>query len=234
MPKYQLVNPYIIGSMNTSFEGNSSLEAAKSAYENLSQYFGNTMPSFRFSLKRLSADGKVKGGSEKSFLHFEATEKKGKNNLVTFEINQIEADKNIQPFQQRLNKVVNQDLKHKANISGGKGRKGSKKMSHKARREVKGVDSEDSVLPKKNKYVDAKNDYDEDLSDYFDSDYDRPRKGPLIYEPISYYWYDPYIYPFTDNWYMPTFVLPLQPRITIDSHTLLNLGNSTYNVGYIA
>ena len=28
MPKYQLVNPYIIGSMNTSFEGNSSLEAA--------------------------------------------------------------------------------------------------------------------------------------------------------------------------------------------------------------
>jgi hypothetical protein len=233
MPNYKLVNPYIIGSMNTSFEANSSMEAAKKAYENLSQYFGNSMPSFKFSLKRLSSDNKIMGGSEKSFLHFEAKEEKKKNNLVTFEINQIKADKNIAPFQQRLNKVANQDIKYKNNLDGGKGRKSSKKVSHKARREVKGIDSEESVLAKKNKYVKSSvNDYDDDLSDYFDSEYDRPRTGPLVYEPISYYWYDPYIYPLTDNWYMPTFVLPLQPRVTIDSHTLLNLGS--YSVGYIA
>jgi len=233
MPNYQLVNPYIIGSMNTSFEAKSSMEAAKKAYENVSQYFGNAMPSYKFTLKRLSSDNKIMGGSEKSFLHFEAKEAKGKNNLVTFEINQIKADKDIKPFQQRLNKVVNQDLKLKSNLGGGKGRKSSKKVSRKARREVKGVESEESVLPKKNKYVKGSNDYDDDLSDYFDEDYDKPRTGPLVYEPISYYWYDPYIYPFTDNWYMPTFVLPLQPRVTIDSHTLLNLSNSTYSVGYI-
>jgi len=232
MPNYQLVNPYIMGSMNTNFEAKSSMEAAKKAYENVSQYFGNSMPSFKFTLKRLSSDSKIVGGSEKSFLHFEAKEEKKKNNLVTFEINQIKADKDLKAFQQRLNKVANQDLKHKANLDGGKGRKSSKKVSHKARR---AIDSDnDSVLSKKKQYVDSpKNNYDEDLSDYFDSDYDRPRKGPLVYEPISYYWYDPYIYPFTDNWYMPTFVLPLQPRVTIDSHTLLNLSNQTYSVGYI-
>jgi hypothetical protein len=231
MPNYQLVNPYIIGSMNTSFEAKSSMEAAKKAYENVSQYFGNSIPSYKFTLKRLSSDNKIMGGSEKSFLHFEAKEEKGKNNLVTFEINQIKADKDIKPFQQRLNKVVNQDLKHKAQLNGGK--KSSKKVSHKARREVTGVTSEDSVLPRKSKYVEsAANDYDEDLSDYFDSDFNRSKKGPLIYEPISYYWYDPYIYPLTDNWFMPTFVLPLQPQISIDSHTLLNLNNSAFRYGY--
>ena len=231
MPNYKLVNPYIIGSMNTTFEAKSSMEAAKNAYENVSKYFGNSMPSYRFTLKRLSSDNKIMGGSEKSFLHFEAKEKKGENNLVNFEINQIKADKDIKNFQQRLNKVANQDIKMK--LDGGK----AKKTSHKARREVSGISSESSVIPPKKKYVESKsldndNDFDDDLSDYFDVNYDRNRNKPLIYEPISYYWYDPYIYPLTDAWFMPSFVLPIQPQIAIDTYTIGNLINASSRISY--
>jgi len=186
---YKLVNPYIIGSMNTTFNADSSLEAAKLAYDNLSQYFGNHMPEFRFTLKRLSKDSKVIGGSSKSFIHFLAQETKDKNDKVHYEISEIDGTGNLSKFQQRLNKVANQDERQK----GGE---------HKGKKYVKD---------------------DEELSDYFDSD-EKPRKGPLVYEPIVYYWYDPIIYPAVDRWYVPTFVLPIQPRVVFDSHSLLYLG----------
>ena len=185
---YKLVNPYIIGSMQSTFEADSSMEAAKLAYQNLSQYFGNHMPEFRFTLKRLSSDGKVVGGSTKSFLHFKVTENKGSNDNVKYEITELHNAQNVANFQKRLNKVANQDEK-KNNQVGGK------------------------------KYV-----KDDDLSDYFDSEIDRPRKGPLVYEPIVYYWYDPFVYNYVDRWYIPTFVLPIQPRVVFDSHSLLYLG----------
>lgn len=183
---YKLVNPYIIGSMNTTFNAASSMEAAKLAYENVSQYFGNHMPEFRFTLKRLSNDGKVVGGSAKSFIHFKVNEKKGADNKVKYEITELDSNNNMKNFQQRLNKVANQDQKQ----HGGK------------------------------KYVKD----DEELSDYFDSELEKPRKGPLVYEPIVYYWYDPFLYPTVDRWYVPTFVLPIQPRVVFDSHSLLYLG----------
>jgi len=233
MPNYKLVNPYIIGSMNTTFEANSSMEAAKQAYENVSKYFGNSMPSYRFTLKRLSSDSKIMGGSEKSFLHFEAKETKGKNDLVNFEINQIKGAKDIKNFQQRLNKVANQDIKIKSQLEGGKPKKGS----YKSKREVSGINSESSVIAPKKQYVESKSkynddDYDDDLSDYFDVNYDRHRNKPIIYEPISYYWYDPYIYPLTDSWFMPTFVLPIQPQIAIDTYTIGSLINASSRLSY--
>jgi hypothetical protein len=58
MKTYQLVNPFIMGSMNTTFQAKSSLAAAKDAFDNLSQYFGNHMPEFRMTLKRLSSNKK--------------------------------------------------------------------------------------------------------------------------------------------------------------------------------
>jgi hypothetical protein len=187
---YKLVNPYIIGSMDTTFTANSSMEAASLAYSNLSQYFGNHMPEFRFTLKRLSSDNKVVGGSSKSFVHFVARETKGNDNKVKYEINELDEANNISNFQSRLDKVANQDENKKGGDHRGK------------------------------KYVRTD---DEELSDYFD-DYERPRKGPLVYEPISYYWYDPFLYPTVDRWYVPTFVLPIQPRVVFDSHSLLYLG----------
>jgi len=203
MKSYKLTNPYIIGSMNTKFQAKSSLEAAKDAYDNLSQYFGNHMPVFRFTLKRLSSDGEIMNGSANSFLHFEVNERKNKNDIVNYEIQPIEGVKkeSIKNYQSRLNKVVHQDLEEKEKLKGG---------------------------AKKKKYVSESefddDDDDDEISDYFDMDEERPRRGPLVYEPISYYWYDPFLYPLVDRLYVPTFVLPLQPRVVFDSHSLLYLG----------
>jgi hypothetical protein len=201
MKSYKLVNPYIIGSMETTFQAESSLKAAQKAYDNLSQYFGNHMPEFNMTLKRLSTDGKVIDGAPGSFLHFNVKEKaKGKSDEITYEIKEISGveKKKVVSFQERLNKVANQD-NHMQEQNGG-------------------------VVHKKKKYVDGPTDDDDELSDYFDLDYERPRRGPLVYEPISYYWYDPFVYPLVDRWYVPTFVLPLQPRVVFDSHSLLYLG----------
>lgn len=196
MKTYELTNPYVMGSLNKKFQANSSLEAAKSAYDNLSQYFGNHMPVFRFTLKRLSSNGNIIDGSPSSFLHFEVNETIGKNDTVNYEIKEINGVKKnvVSNYQKRLEKVVQQNTELERQKGGAK-----------------------------KKFVPDSDD-DDEVSDYFDLVADRPRRGPLVYEPISYYWYDPFLYPYVDRWYVPTFVLPLQPRVVFDSHSLLYLG----------
>lgn len=49
--KYKLVNPFISGNFNDTFEGANSLEAANAAYSSLSQFFNNNVPKFYFSLE---------------------------------------------------------------------------------------------------------------------------------------------------------------------------------------
>jgi hypothetical protein len=215
---YKLVNPYVIGSMNKSFTSSSSLDAAKLAYNELSQYFGNHMPAFRFTLKKMDNNSSAVGGSAKDFIHFEANERKGKDNKVTYEIKQIDGN-NMKGFQSRLNKVANQDEK----ISGGAKKRKSKSVKKTKSRSRKD-DSDESSDSDRGNYVEKnRSPSDDDLSDYFDDDLEGPRSGPLTYDPISYYWYDPFVYPAIDRWYLPTFVLPIQPRVVIDSHSLLYL-----------
>jgi hypothetical protein len=208
---YKLVNPYVIGSMNKTFNAASSLEAAKLAYSELSQYFGNHMPVFRFTLKKMEGNNSVVGGSSKDFIHFEANENKNKKNEVSYEIKQISV-KDVKGFQSRLDKVANQDEKKMGGAKGKKSKK-VKKTKAKSKKDDSSSDSED--------YVERVNNTrdDDDLSDYFDDSLEGPRKGPLTYDPISYYWYDPFLYPSLDRWYVPTFVLPIQPRVVMDAHS---------------
>jgi hypothetical protein len=214
---YTLVNPYVIGSMNKSFNASSSVEAAKLAYSELSQYFGNHMPVFRFTLKKMNGDNSVIGGSSKDFIHFEANENKDKDNRVTYEIKKIDGN-NLKGFQSRLDKVANQDHKK----TGGAKNKKSAKTKKTKPKSKKNNESEDNSDNDRGNYVEKNRSpsYDDDLSDYFDSDIEGPRKGPLTYDPIVYYWYDPFVYPTMDRWYIPQFVLPILPRVVIDAHSL--------------
>lgn len=209
---YKLVNPYVIGSMNKSFNASSSLEAAKLAYSELSQYFGNHMPVFRFTLKKTEGNNSVIGGSSKDFVHFEANEHKNQKNEVSYEIKQISV-KDVKGFQTRLDKVANQDEKQ---MGGAKGKKSKKVKKSKSKKDDSDSDSSDVDYVER-----VKKTRDDDLSDYFDDSLEGPRKGPLTYDPISYYWYDPFLYPSLDRWYVPTFVLPIQPRIVMDAHSWL-------------
>jgi hypothetical protein len=90
MKSYTLVNPYIEGSMRTKFKAGSSLEAAKLAYEELSQYFSNNVPRFLFSLK--------KTGSDDDFFHFQVLEKINNSDKLRYTIKAYNKANNIDKF----------------------------------------------------------------------------------------------------------------------------------------
>ena len=86
--QYKLVNPFILGKMNTVFTGKTPLEAATKSYNELSQYFNNDIPSFYFTMQKVTGKNKIGGGKNNEYLHFKVTEKKvGKK--VDFKIKSI-------------------------------------------------------------------------------------------------------------------------------------------------
>ena len=58
MSNYKLINPFIEGTIVTTFTAQNQLEAACSAWETLSKYITNTVPKFAFTLKN-SNDGSL-------------------------------------------------------------------------------------------------------------------------------------------------------------------------------
>lgn len=72
--KYTLVNPQILGSIDTTVKAGNSLKAAKQFYKALSEHFNNTIPSFHFTIQ--------KGGSGKGkYYHFKVSEEKDEDTV---------------------------------------------------------------------------------------------------------------------------------------------------------
>lgn len=71
MPKYNLVNPTIIGSFDSTFSADNSLIAAKLAYTELSKNFNNHVPNMHITLQ--------KGG--KKLYNFKVSEHRDQNEL---------------------------------------------------------------------------------------------------------------------------------------------------------
>ena len=51
MSNYKLINPRLEGSLTTTFEGKTQLEAAETAWNTLSKYVTNNVPQFAFTLE---------------------------------------------------------------------------------------------------------------------------------------------------------------------------------------
>jgi hypothetical protein len=101
MPTYNLINPYIKGSMVTEFKKNNSLDAAKSAWEAMSVNFSNVTPLFAFTL--------LEGGSNKKY-HFSVKEKV-KKEKVSYSISELkfnESNVTKTQFKNKLDKFKNQ------------------------------------------------------------------------------------------------------------------------------
>lgn len=56
MQTYKLINPAIIGDMNTSYSAKTPLDAAQKAWKTMSQHITNNVPQFGFSLIDNSSD----------------------------------------------------------------------------------------------------------------------------------------------------------------------------------
>lgn len=107
MKKFTLVNPKIDGSVQTSFDTNSPLEAADKAYSAISKYFTNRLEEFRFSLQN--------GGK---YFHFVASEHKGKDNKVSYVIKEFKGKVDTDKFEKRLTQYEKQyGGKHKDDSS---------------------------------------------------------------------------------------------------------------------
>ena len=79
MPDYYLVNPVIVGSLNTKFSGKNNLDAANKAYSLLSENFNNNIPEFYFTLQEVSSDKtQIGGGKVSDYKHFLVKETKKK------------------------------------------------------------------------------------------------------------------------------------------------------------
>ncbi len=80
MPTFELVNPYVVGTMKKTFNVESSGEAASQAWGNLSKHVVNNVPKFAFTIKRIS-DNKL--------YHYVVKEKLEKNKEVSFSIKEL-------------------------------------------------------------------------------------------------------------------------------------------------
>ena len=108
--KYELVNPFIIGSFNRVITADNSLQAAHLTYQSLSQYMTGHMPNFKFTLQRVKSGYQTGGGKDSDYLHFQVFEKKSKksstneNNKIEYAIKPITSSVMIDNFQEKLQK----------------------------------------------------------------------------------------------------------------------------------
>lgn len=80
MSSYKIANPYIEGDFKNLFLASNRQQAAKKAWESLSEHFANNMPQFGFSMEKLN-DG--------SLSHFVVKESAVKGGNVKYSITEI-------------------------------------------------------------------------------------------------------------------------------------------------
>ena len=165
---YNLVNPFIQGSIKTSVKADNSVKAANKLYENISEHFNNDVPLLNITIQK---------GTNGKFYHFQIKEKKANQ----------EIDWSVEPYVLKDNNKV-KSFKNKLNNFKNKIKVGGKK--------------------------------DKDKDSSSESSIDSPHRNYKKYYyntatfPISYFWYDPYIYSL-DTFFIPTFYAPLTPYIEI-------------------
>jgi len=109
MSNYKLINPYIEGTLVTTFTAPSQLDAACSAWETLSKYITNTVPKFAFTLKNVN-DG--------SLSHFIVKESLRGGKSADYKIKQLDL---------KLSKDIVKQFEKRLSMKGGKKHKKDKK-----------------------------------------------------------------------------------------------------------
>jgi len=228
--RYELVNPLIIGSFDRTFTADNSLQAAHSAYQELSQYFVGHIPKFKFTLqrvKRVSSLHQTGGGKDADYLHFEVYETKDKKSSkgISYAIKPLNTEVHLDNFQQKLQNFMHRKKEKKSVLTS--------------------EESEDEQAKQdggKKRYVEDE-DLDPELEEMLEEDYDyKPKKktlkgrkwyalnGPLKGQdvdinPITYYRYDPILYAETYS-YIPIFTPDAGvKRILMDNYEYTKLLN---------
>ena len=113
MSKFKLVNPLILGNMNTEFIGNNSDAVATEAWNSISKHITGNVPRFGFSLKDTSND---------KLHHYMVKEKISNNKIVDYSIEPLDIKMSNQQeagFVNHINKLQTK-IEKKSNQTGGK------------------------------------------------------------------------------------------------------------------
>ena len=162
--EYYLVNPLIGGNIKTKYSGKNELDAAKKAYDTLSEYFNNNVPEFHFTLQKVTSEKtQVGGGKNTDYKHFKTIEKKNGNH-INFRLVAFKVTKNGTQMKQFREKI--KKLESKVQIGSGK----------------KKYDDND--------WLDDSDDSDDSDDAYFP----RLKRRSVFSHPLSYWWYDPYVF----------------------------------------
>lgn len=109
MSNYKLINPYIEGTLVTTFTAPSQLDAACSAWEAISKYVTNTVPKFPFTLKNVN-DGTLS--------HFIVKESLRGGKSADYKIKQLDLT---------LSKDITKQFEKRLAMKGGKKHKKDRK-----------------------------------------------------------------------------------------------------------
>jgi hypothetical protein len=197
---FKLVNPFVSGDFNNTFQADTPIKAANSAYKSLSKYFSNNVPLFFFTLQEAQQDGQSGGGDDKSYMHFKVVEDKvksdGKYNCEYKITSHKVTGGSLQKFK---NKIATKAIEARAQAGGHKSRNVTDELA------IFSTDDFDLLT----------------IDDSSEPHYRRHRRQNYytVPRPLTYYWYDPYVYR-TRNLYVPTFINNVKPYIELDFYNL--------------
>jgi len=236
--KYALVNPIVVGSLDTIVEADNSALAAKEIYNKLSPYFSNAQSSLVFTIQKLGTKGKEQlGGANPSYYDFKVKEVEKADGEVVFTISTYSGKVDHKRLGKSISNVLSK-LDRKKNLADSDSESGSESVmkggaKHRTKGGAKGnkddesenfnklleeLDEEESeILPKKrNSNLIVPNVYPYYFPTFF---------TPALLDPISYYWYTD-IYLDAPRLYFPSFVSSIRPRLILDRYVDVVVDNS--------
>lgn len=206
---YTLVNPIIIGNLNTTVTASNNAVAAKEIYERLSKYFGKTQKNFVFTIQKIdnqSGGSKTSHKNKPSYYSFKVTEVEH-NDQVVFTIGRYGGKVNYNKLNDIVTKIhnkANNNIDHILSETENITMKGGKKNDDddSFNELLDELDTEEFELKKRNKYK---------------QELVFPRFYiPTLVDPISYYWYAN-VYADLNHLLIPSFIPTLSnTRIMID------------------
>lgn len=188
MHHYKIVNPFIIGTMSNMVSSTNSLNAAKDAWERMSQNHTGYVNNFNFTLQKID---------DSTLHHFNVAEQHGGKN-VSYEISEVTVNatkKVLNEFTSEIKKLNDTRLEFGSQTGGA-----SKRYKKYNKR---GNDDDSS----------SSSDSDSEVDSYIKNKL-RMIHNLNNPTPVMYWWYTPTIYNVTDLW-VPTLAAPIVPVVQI-------------------
>jgi len=208
--KYALVNPSIIGTLDTTVEASNSAQAAKEIYNKISPFFKTAQPNLIYTIQKLkSSSAQIGGGSDKTYYNFKVKEIE-KNGEVIYTISSYSGKYDIEKLNNSLSSLATR-INGKMNLLDSEEPPEPKK-------EMKGGVKKTSKSSKKS-WRDEDDELDDDLNDIFPRQKNQYLSSfviPNLVDPISYWWYNN-IYYDASRLYIPSFIGAIDPYIIIDN-----------------